>query len=47
MDNKTALVLALAVIALFAVDHFMLHWNLPLFLATKLSQLIDELAFWR
>jgi hypothetical protein len=47
LDNKTAMVLAILIIGLFVVDAYVLHWDLPLFLMTKLSQLIDHLAFWR
>jgi len=47
MDNKTALVLATLVIAAFVADRFFFGGGLPLFLAGKLSHLIDEIAFWR
>ncbi|MDQ7079603.1 MAG: hypothetical protein Q9M41_02915 [Paracoccaceae bacterium] len=47
MDNKTALFLALLILSVFVADHFWLHLDLPMFLMTKLSELIDKIAFWR
>lgn len=47
MDNKTALFLALAIIALFLADNFYLHWDIHLHLARRMIQLTDILAVWR
>ena len=47
MTNAIAAVLALMIIALFAVDHFWLHLGLPLFLARQFAQLIEYVSFWR
>ncbi len=47
LDNKTALFLALLILSVFVADHFWLHLDLPMFLMTKLSELIDKIAFWR
>ena len=46
MTNRLALFLALLVVAFFALDRFVLHWNAPLFLARKIADLSDWLAFW-
>jgi len=46
LTNKLALFLALMVLAFFALDHFVLHWGAPLFLARKVAQLSDWIAFW-
>jgi len=47
LDNKTALFLALLILSVFVADHFWLHLDLPMFMMTKLSELIDHIAFWR
>ncbi|MBZ0130141.1 MAG: hypothetical protein K8F59_13595 [Rhodobacteraceae bacterium] len=47
MDNKTALVLALMIIALFVVDQAYLGWDIHLFLAREFLRLVDWVAFWR
>jgi hypothetical protein len=47
MDNKTALFLGLAIVALLVLDALVLHWNLPLQLTRRLTQLIEVVAFWR
>ncbi len=47
MENKTALFLALAIVALLVVDLVWLDWNLPLEIARKVMALIDMMAVWR
>ena len=47
MTNRLAIILFLMVIAFFALDHFVLHWNAPLFLARKIADLTSWMAFWR
>lgn len=47
MDNKTALVLAIVILAVFAADHFYFEWGLLVFLGQKLAGLINWLAIWR
>jgi hypothetical protein len=47
MTNKTAVFLGLLIVGFFALDHFVLHWDAPVFLMRKLVALIEYLAFWR
>lgn len=47
MTNKIAIALALLIIGLFLADHFVLHLDLPLFLAKQFADLIEWLSFWR
>ena len=47
MDNKTALFLALAILALFAADYFYFDWGLPLTIGKLLASLSEWMAFWR
>ncbi len=47
MTNRIALLLALALAALFAADHFWLGLGLPTFLGRRLLDLIEYIAFWR
>ncbi len=47
MDNKTALCLALAIVALFLADRFYFEWDLPLMLGKLLASTSEWLAFWR
>ncbi len=47
MDNKTALFLALVIIAIFVTDWLFLGWDLHLEIARRTMQLIEWLAFWR
>jgi len=47
MDNKTAFFLALIIVGLLALDHFVLRWGVAFFLFDKIAGLIDQLAFWR
>ena len=47
MDNKTAFFVAIAIIALFAADHFYFDWGLPLILGKLVASWTEWLAFWR
>jgi hypothetical protein len=47
VTNRLAVILALLVIGFFVLDHFVLHWGAPLFLARKLADLTSWMAFWR
>jgi len=47
MDNKTAIFIAGAIIALFAVDQLFIGADMHLFLAKKFSNFIEYLAVWR
>lgn len=46
MTNRIALVLALVVVAVFAVDAFAFEGALPVFLGRKGLEFIDWMAFW-
>ncbi len=47
MTNRIALFLALAVIAVFAVDAYAFGGNLPVFLGRKGLEFLEWIAFWR
>lgn len=47
MTNKLAIIIGALLVALFAADHFMLHWGLPVMLGKKLALLTEYIAFWR
>ena len=47
MTNRIALILALAVIAALIADRVLAGGEGTLFLARKLSDLIEYIAFWR
>jgi len=47
MDDTTALILAIGLIGLFLVDYLFFGGHLPIFLFTKITNLIDYMAFWR
>ncbi len=47
MTNQITIALLLLVLALFAADALVLHWNLPLFLGKEVAGLIEYLSFWR
>lgn len=47
MTNKIAIVLAVLVIAVFAVDAYAFGGNLPVFLGKELMRVIEWVAFWR
>lgn len=47
MTNGIALVLALMVIGIFALDAMLLHWNLPLLVGRQMLSLIEWFSFWR
>jgi len=47
MTNKIALVLGLLIIGLFALDHYVIGADIHIFLARKLGDLIEYMAFWR
>lgn len=47
MTNKIALFLAIAIIALFAIDAYAWGGHMPLFLGKKMIEFLDWLAFWR
>lgn len=47
MTTKLALILAALILGFFALDHFVLHLGAPLFLARKLADLVEWIAFWR
>jgi hypothetical protein len=47
MTNRIALFLAALVIAVLAIDHFVIGFGLPLFLGRKFAQMVEYLAFWR
>ncbi len=47
MTNTIALWLAALILGFLALDHFVLDWNVPLFLGRKLLDLIEWMAFWR
>ncbi len=47
MTNRIAIVLALLVVAVFAVDAYAFGGTLPVFLGRKMLNLLTWLAFWR
>ena len=47
MTNGIAIGLVIAVAAFFALDHFVLQWGAPLFLARQFADLLHWVAFWR
>jgi len=47
LTNRLAVILGLLVIGFFLLDHFVLGMGAPLFLARKVGELTDWLAFWR
>ncbi|MDE3079202.1 MAG: hypothetical protein KGI94_04145 [Paracoccaceae bacterium] len=46
MTDRIALILAILIVAVLAIDHFHNHSELALFLGHKLAALIDFLKFW-
>lgn len=47
MTNRISIILGLMILALFAADALVLHWNLPVFLGKKFATLIEYISFWR
>jgi len=47
MTNKIAIALALLILGLFALDHYVFQADIHIFLGRKLGELIEYLAFWR
>ncbi len=47
MTNQIALVLAILVIAFFGTDYLLLDGSMSLFLAKKMLEFTEWLAFWR
>jgi hypothetical protein len=47
MTDRLALGLLVALAVFLALDHWVLHWGAPLYLARQGLRLIEWLAFWR
>jgi len=47
MGNKSAFLIVVLVVAIFAIDKFFIGANIDVFLAKKFSALVNQLAFWR
>ncbi|MBK4215289.1 hypothetical protein JJJ17_05045 [Paracoccus caeni] len=47
MTNSIAITLFFLIVAIFAVDHFWLHQDLPLIVAKSFDSFIEYLSFWR
>ncbi len=47
MTNQLALVLAIMVCAFFGADYILMDGAISLFLAKKMMELIEWIAFWR
>ncbi|MDJ0627241.1 MAG: hypothetical protein QNJ44_03185 [Rhodobacter sp.] len=47
MTNTLALWLAALILGFLALDYFLLGLDVPLFVARRLMELIEWLAFWR
>jgi len=47
MNTRWALGIILLILGIFALDHFYLEWNLPVFLGTQLLRILDWMAVWR
>ena len=47
MTNALAISLLIFIAAFFALDHYVLHLDAPIFLARKFYDLLQWVAFWR
>lgn len=47
MTNLVALVLAVLILGLFALDALMMHWGLPVRIGRAMVQIIEWISFWR
>ncbi|WP_168769388.1 hypothetical protein [Yoonia sediminilitoris] len=47
MTNPIAIFLGALIIGFFALDHFVLHWNLPVLAMQALAKITAYIAFWR
>ncbi|MDO5528271.1 MAG: hypothetical protein Q4F71_02610 [Paracoccus sp. (in: a-proteobacteria)] len=47
MTNSIALLMALLIGGVLAVDHYWLGGDMPLFLARQFVNLVEYLSFWR
>lgn len=47
MTNQIAIALALCIAGLLLLDAFVLHMDMPLFLARQFADLIEWVSFWR
>ncbi|MBS1301633.1 hypothetical protein [Loktanella sp. SALINAS62] len=47
MSNAVAIGLLVFIAAFFALDHFVLQLDAPIFMARKFADLLHWLAFWR
>ncbi|MBC9248254.1 hypothetical protein H4P12_16395 [Paracoccus sp. 11-3] len=47
MTNIIAITLFLLIVAIFAIDHFMLGNNLPVVVGKGLDNFIEYVSFWR
>lgn len=47
MNNQIAIALGLLILVFLGVDKVYNDWSMTLFLARKLADLIEWLAFWR
>lgn len=47
MNNKTALALALTLIAIYLADRFVFDWGLQMLLGKKYLLFVEYIAFWR
>lgn len=47
MTNQIAIALAALILGLLLLDHFWLHWGIPLYLGKQFADLVEYLSFWR
>lgn len=47
MTNRLSIIFGLIIIAIFALDFFVLDWGIPIILGKKLAILTEYIAFWR
>jgi len=47
MDNKTAVVLGLLILGAFLLEYYVLQSGLPIYLARKFVDLVEQMAIWR
>jgi hypothetical protein len=47
MTNKIAIALGLFILAIFALDYYVIGADIHIFLGRKLGDLIEYMAFWR
>ena len=47
MSNSAVIGILVCLAAFFLLEHYVLQWGAPLFLAKEFASLLHRLAFWR